>query len=397
MASTLLQTISNFETTISAKLTASGASLVLTTNLDKQGNALPSGVYGFTLDEGKSNEEHIIGTLSGSMLTITTRNVSLQDGTTGGTGKEHRKGASIKITNHPLMVRMRRLLDGTDGFNGAQPVHYDTSPTFTPGSNQFVTVAYADVLVGAGVADATDSSKGKVKLSVAATDVANPIAVGDNDTRIPTQGENDALVGTSGTPSSTNKFVTNADTTGTGSVSRTSYVDTAATKKVYANLSQVANSGGTLNSETTIYTTTINANTLGTANGLLIKVPISTLLGQTTTGNGRIKIYYGSTAIITISSINLKSATVAGMLEVSLFANASTSSQKAIANLTLIDDSYNTASSTATVVPRYVKVVTGTASIDSTANQTLSMTFQDTAGSGQMSLTTEAFIVTLIK
>jgi hypothetical protein len=184
MSSTLLQTIANFETTISAKLTAAGASLVLTSNLDKDGVAIPSGVYGFTLDEGKVNEEHIIGTLSGSTLTITIRNVSRQDGTTAGTGKTHRKGASIKITNHPLLVRIRRILDGTDGFNGAVPVHYDVAPTFTPGSQQLVTVAYADALVGAGVADATNSTKGKVKLSLAAADVSQPIAVGDNDPRL---------------------------------------------------------------------------------------------------------------------------------------------------------------------------------------------------------------------
>lgn len=54
---------------------------------------------------------------------------------------------------------------------------------------------------------------------------STPVAVGDNDTRLPTQGENDALVGTSGTPSSTNKYVTNDDTTGTGSVIRESYID----------------------------------------------------------------------------------------------------------------------------------------------------------------------------
>ena len=38
--------------------------------------------------------------------------------------------------------------------------------------------------------------------------ISSPILVGDNDPRIPTQDENDAMVGTSGTPSSSNKFVT---------------------------------------------------------------------------------------------------------------------------------------------------------------------------------------------
>src|SRR3990167_8170892 len=40
-----------------------------------------------------------------------------------------------------------------------------------------------------------------------------------------TEDEQDALVGTSGTPSSTNKFVTDADTTGTGAVARQSVLD----------------------------------------------------------------------------------------------------------------------------------------------------------------------------
>ena len=38
-----------------------------------------------------------------------------------------------------------------------------------------------------------------------------PIAVGDNDPRLPTQAENDAIAGSYGSPSSSNKFVTETD------------------------------------------------------------------------------------------------------------------------------------------------------------------------------------------
>lgn len=62
------------------------------------------------------------------------------------------------------------------------------------------------------VPDASTTVKGASKASVAPASSTNPIFVGDNDPRVPSQGENDALVGTSGTPSSTNKYVTNADT-----------------------------------------------------------------------------------------------------------------------------------------------------------------------------------------
>lgn len=63
--------------------------------------------------------------------------------------------------------------------------------------------------------DASDSVKGITKLSVAAASPTNPIAVGDNDGRVPSQDENDALVGTSGTPSSSNRYVTDQDSRNT--------------------------------------------------------------------------------------------------------------------------------------------------------------------------------------
>lgn len=61
--------------------------------------------------------------------------------------------------------------------------------------------------------------KGRTYLSVAPALASNPKAVGDNDPRVPTQAENDALVGTSGTPSSSNKYVTNIDTTAAATAS----------------------------------------------------------------------------------------------------------------------------------------------------------------------------------
>ena len=62
------------------------------------------------------------------------------------------------------------------------------------------------------VVDASTTAKWLSKLSTAPASAVNPIAVSDNDPRVPTQWENDALVGTSGTPSSSNKYVTNDDT-----------------------------------------------------------------------------------------------------------------------------------------------------------------------------------------
>lgn len=76
--------------------------------------------------------------------------------------------------------------------------------------NQVATKKYIDDIAIAGSPKATDSVYGITKLSVAAVSPTDPIAVGNNDTRMPTQGENDALVGnnTDVAVGTGNKFVT---------------------------------------------------------------------------------------------------------------------------------------------------------------------------------------------
>lgn len=67
--------------------------------------------------------------------------------------------------------------------------------------------SYIDTALSSGGIPATTTLNGIGHVSVAPANAAAPIFVGDNDPRVPTQAENDALVGT-GTPSSSNKYVT---------------------------------------------------------------------------------------------------------------------------------------------------------------------------------------------
>jgi len=78
-------------------------------------------------------------------------------------------------------------------------------PTPTTGT-QAANKAYADGLAIAGAPDSTTSTKGIGRVSVPPVSAAIPIFVGDNDGRVPTQAENDAMVGT-GTPSSTDPYL----------------------------------------------------------------------------------------------------------------------------------------------------------------------------------------------
>lgn len=84
--------------------------------------------------------------------------------------------------------------------------------------NELATKKYVDDTAIAGSPIMTDTVQGIARLSTAAASATDPIVVGDNDTRLPTQDENDALAGTS--PSATNTYVTFLDTTGNGSIIR---------------------------------------------------------------------------------------------------------------------------------------------------------------------------------
>jgi len=56
--------------------------------------------------------------------------------------------------------------------------------------------------------DASTTVKGVAKLASAPASASNPIAVGDNDPRLPTSTQKQALTGSSGTPGSGNRYVT---------------------------------------------------------------------------------------------------------------------------------------------------------------------------------------------
>lgn len=204
-----------------------GTSATLQSAVDDDGVALPAGRYFFALNGDSSNKEHISCDLSGTSLT-NIKSLSRQGVEVAGVVRAARIGSTVTLTDFAHLKFINDLVAGTTSFPAGTPLGYDGTASITT-ANQFATKAYVDGVVIAGAADASTTVKGISKLSTAPVSGVNPIAVGDNDARVPTQGENDALVGTSGTPSSSNKYVTDADTTGTGAVVRAS-ITTALTK-----------------------------------------------------------------------------------------------------------------------------------------------------------------------
>ncbi len=112
---TPLDVVALYEDNLQNTITTSDTSLTLVRGTDKSGSAL-SGTFGFIIDEGTTLEEFIIGTCAGTACTSLQRGISVTDGKTEVTAlkKAHRKGASIKMTNYPILGRLNRILSGQD-------------------------------------------------------------------------------------------------------------------------------------------------------------------------------------------------------------------------------------------------------------------------------------------
>jgi hypothetical protein len=211
MQTTLGTLIADFETSLATKMAVGATTVTLLNATDDDGVALPTGRYFLTLDGGNSSKEHISCTLTGTSLTDI-KTLSRQGVETSGCLRAHRVGAKVVLTDWAHLKIMNNLLNGDTKFNASTPLEYDGTTTPTT-DNQIVPKSYVDGVSIAGGAKASTTVYGLAKTSVAPVSAVDPIVVGTNDGRVPTQDENDALVGTSGTPSTSNKFVTDADAT----------------------------------------------------------------------------------------------------------------------------------------------------------------------------------------
>ncbi len=205
---TIPKIAASFETTLANKISSSATSMTLVTGSDDAGTSL-SGTFGFVIDEGTASEEFVIGSVSGTAVTSMTRGLDPQNPSTEVTAlkHEHRRGATVKITDYPFLGRVKRLLAGEDTFPGVLQYAAGVAPVT---DDDLADKGYVDGVAIAGGADASTTIKGISKLSTAPAAPTAPIAVGDNDTRVPSQGENDGLAATT-TPATTNLFMTQKD------------------------------------------------------------------------------------------------------------------------------------------------------------------------------------------
>ena len=205
---TIPKTAANFVTSIVSKVSSTDPSMSIVSNLDAAGNALAD-TFAFTIDEGTVAEENMIGTVSGMTVTSITRGLDPQDGQTRRAALqfEHRRGATVKITDHPALTIAARIINGVDTF--PNKLSYASHPAIG-GAQDIPDKQYVDGVAIAGSPLASNILLGISYISVPAVNPLIPISLGQNDSRVPTQGENDAQVGdnTDIAVGSGNKFVT---------------------------------------------------------------------------------------------------------------------------------------------------------------------------------------------
>lgn len=201
-----------FETSLVAPISATATTMTLTANAVRGGGSI-SGYTCFTVDEGTAQAEVMCGTVSSTAVSAMTRGISYADGITSVTANKftHRRGADVKITDFPLIQILKAQNNGDVTFPNA--VSYDGGITCAT-STQICPKSYIDGIAIAGSPDSTTTTKGIGKVSTAPVSPTSPIFVGDNDTRVSTQGENDAQVGnnTDIAVGTSNKFVTQTGT-----------------------------------------------------------------------------------------------------------------------------------------------------------------------------------------
>lgn len=159
-----------FETSLVARITSSATSFTLTNGTDKDGTALASSTYGFVIDEGTAVEEFVLADCTGSTCTNATRGLSVRTGTTSvaALAFEHRRSASVKITDAPSLVFATNVLKGKQ--NIENPLRYDAIFSLSDATSTSKQIPYA-AWIAANFADVYNNQS----ISGIKTFVSSPI------------------------------------------------------------------------------------------------------------------------------------------------------------------------------------------------------------------------------
>lgn len=213
-------------------------SITLTTLTDIYANVLTMASFGaegyITLEPDTTNEESatftgIIANANGTYTLTGVKTTLAQTPYTETSGlvRQHSGGTKVVITDNVAFWATFGNKKNDETLIG----RWGTAVAPLSG-NDLVNKTYADGLAIAGAPDSSTTTKGIGRVSVAPVSPTIPIFVGDNDPRVPTQGENDAQVGnnTDVAVGTGNKFVTQ---TGSQHGAETYTIDTSGSSTAY--------------------------------------------------------------------------------------------------------------------------------------------------------------------
>lgn len=149
MTTKITKLSAKFYTTLSKKVNIADVSATLSSASDLDGDTLPSGRYGFTIDEGNSSVEYVEADLVGTALTGIKGIDPTTLAETTGFVKEHRAGAEVKITDFTVLARLRNVLLGVENLDDGAPIKYGSSPTLSD-PLMLATVEYVLSVVNGG-------------------------------------------------------------------------------------------------------------------------------------------------------------------------------------------------------------------------------------------------------
>lgn len=144
----LPEAVAIFETSLAAPITANATTMTLTSNSIRGGGSL-SGFNCFTIDEGSAQAEFVCGTVATTTVTGLTRGISPADGVTEDTDLQfsHRRGANVKITDFPIIQRLKLQNNGEGTFENALSYATGVTPT---GNSHLTDVEYVLSVVNGG-------------------------------------------------------------------------------------------------------------------------------------------------------------------------------------------------------------------------------------------------------
>jgi hypothetical protein len=157
-----------FETSLQDRISSTDTSLTLVANSVRGGSAL-SGYQCFTIDEGRTDMEYVCGSVSGTSVTSLERGIDPRTGTTTNSAVKfaHRKGANVKVTDFPLIQRLRAIMNGSDTVPNLLAYASGTACTGASASTTLCSKAYIDATANQGAATSSESVAGIARLATA--------------------------------------------------------------------------------------------------------------------------------------------------------------------------------------------------------------------------------------